>query len=98
MKVDDFFEIGVGFVAFRGVGEGSDGGAAEPGDGGDEDDTVDYAALDISDEAIGDDEEAGGGEPECGALHTAVEAEEIVGDGGAGDEGKGAVWKGLDRG
>lgn len=66
---------------------------AEPGDGGDENDAVDHGALDVFDEAVDDDYEADKGEPEGGAFHAVVEAEDVAGDCAAGEEGDGAVCR-----
>lgn len=85
MKVNYFFKVVKADVTGFRAWKHSDTGVSEPGNRCDKDDPVDHSSLDVFLHAIGDDDESGDGEPEGGALHAAVEAEDVAGDGATGD-------------
>ncbi|GER40005.1 hypothetical protein STAS_16649 [Striga asiatica] len=91
VRVHYSLEISVRGVPGRSLGERRHGGVPEPGDGGDEDDAVYDGALHFFYQTVGYEDEASDAEPEGGAAHRPVQAEDVIRDTAAGDEGDGAV-------
>lgn len=98
VHVDHLLEVAVCRIPDGSVWEGSDGGAAEPGDSGDKNYAVNHGSFDVFDEADWDYEKPGDSEPEGWRLHSAVQAEHVAGDRASGDEGDRTVGEGLDGG
>ena len=96
MNVDDLLEIIKRRVAGRRVGKYRYDGVTEPRNRRHENDAVYHRAFDVFHQTIRNDGESHHAEPERGALHSVVQAENLIGNGAVTEQTDRSIWGSYD--